>query len=194
LPRIVVLVLLLLGVTPAAHAGTTVYATSVYAQSGAVANAGQAIGAPDALAATLTKPLFGQSPVLILYFAQPLTGATMSIAGTATGIFSQVRVSIGDIVNGVATFAAQDVVLPNNTPMHAIDMTAACSSIVGANGSCSLLRFSIAGLAGSFTLNSVGGAPEPAAWMLMILGFLMVGARMKQERWRPACAAARNRR
>jgi hypothetical protein len=184
MPRIVLAVLFLLGISPTVYAATTVYATSVYAQSGTVANAGQALGAPDALSATLTKPLFGQSPVLILFFAQPLNGTAMTIAGTATGFFSQVRVSIGDIINGVATFAAQDVVLPNNTPLHAIDMTAACSSIIGANGSCSLLRFSMTGVIGSFTLNGVGGAPEPAIWMLMIVAFAMVGVRLKQERRR----------
>ena len=73
---------LLFGFASAAHAGTTVYATSVFAQSGNVANAGQALGAPDALSATLTKGLFGASPVLILNFAQPLNGTAMTIAGT----------------------------------------------------------------------------------------------------------------
>ena len=175
---------LLFGFASAAHAGTTVYATSVFAQSGNVANAGQALGAPDALSATLTKGLFGASPVLILNFAQPLNGTAMTIAGTATGFLSQVRVSIGDLINGVATFAAQDVVLPNNVAVHSIDMSAACSSILGANGSCSLLRFSVTGLVGNFALNGVGGAPEPATWMLMILAFLMTAARMKQERLR----------
>lgn len=191
--RLLALIVIVLGLAPAAHAGTTVYATSVFSQSGGVANAAGALGAPDALAATLTKPLFGATPVLILNFAQPLTGAALTISGTATGFFSQVRVSIGDIVNGVATFAAQDVVLPNNVPVHAIDLTASCASILGANGGCSLLRFSISGLIGNFSLNGVGGAPEPAIWMLMIVAFAMVGARLKQERRAMARVAIRHR-
>lgn len=179
--RSIAAVIVLLAASTQAHALTTVYATSVYGTSGTVATPSRALGAPDGSSARLTKSLLGPSPSIILFFSQALSGRELTISG-APPVLAQVRIAIGDVVNGVATFAAQDVALTPGQSVHLFDMSAQCQSIVGLNAGCNLVRVSVVGLFGAFNLDAVSGAPEPATWMMMIVAFTMVAYRLKQSR------------
>jgi hypothetical protein len=158
-----------------AQAATTVYATSVYQQSGGATNASAALGAPDASFATLIAPA-----ALVLQLANPVTGLNTVIDGILLTPGSSVRISIGEIISGTATFSAQIVV--SGAGPFSLDLSGACAS-VSATG-CSLIRFRTTG-GSSFSLNSVSGvsnAPEPSIWAMMLAAFGLTGWRLKQIR------------
>jgi len=168
-----------------AHALTTVYASSVYSTSGSVTNATRAVGAPNGSAARLQKSLLGATPTLILFFSQALSGRELTIYGAPPAL-AQVRIAIGDVVNGVATFAAQEVTLAAGQSVQMFDMSTQCQSVVGLNAGCNLVRVSVVGLFGTFNLDAVSGAPEPATWMMMIVAFGMAAFKLKRDRRKPA--------
>lgn len=183
--RIVIVALAAMLAAFPARAATTVYATSVYSQSG-VANANSALFAANGAAA-----LIAPSGDLVLQFGNPLTGQSIAAALlplASTPAFNILAVSIGEVIGGVATFSGEFVLVDMGAggALNA-DLSALCSS-VSATG-CSLLKFRNAGSinAPGALLDGVSGvsnAPEPAVWALMMFGFAGVAWRLKKERKR----------
>lgn len=177
----IILLATLLAAMPA-RAATSIFAASVFSQSGAVANAPNALGPADGAAAVV-----GAGGELVLQYANPLTGgAVLANLLPVTG-FNVIAVSIGEVIGGVATFSGEFVLVDDGSGAGVGgDLTALCSG-VSATG-CSLLRLRNAGtLMGStgFAVDGVSGvttAPEPSVWALMILGFAGTAWRMKQRR------------
>ena len=165
-----------------ARAATSIFAASVYAQSGAVSNAANALGNPDGAAA-----LVGAGGELVLQYANPLTGGGVLASLLPGAGFNVIAVSVGEVLGGVATFSGEFVLVDDGSgnPLGG-DLAALCSG-VSATG-CSLLRLRNAGsLMGSpgFSLDCVSGvttAPEPSTWALMILGFAGLAWRLKEAR------------
>lgn len=168
-----------------ARAATTVFAASVYSQTG-VTNGANALFNTNGSAA-----LIAPGGNLVLRYNLPLTG--QSIAATVLPLasspaFNILAVSIGEVIGGVATFSGEFVLLDagGGGTLNA-DLSALCST-VSATG-CSLLRFRNAGSinsAGALLdgVSGVSNAPEPKAWALMLLGFGAVGWRLKAARSR----------
>jgi hypothetical protein len=166
-----------------ARAATTVFAASVYSQTG-VTNANNALFNSNGAAA-----LIAPGGDLVLRYNLPLTG--QSIAATllplaTTPAFNILAVSIGEVIGGVATFSGEFVLLDAGAggTLNA-DLSALCST-VSASG-CSLLRFRNAGSINSAgalidSVSGVSNAPEPTTWALMLLGFAGVGWRLKAAR------------
>jgi len=167
-----------------ARAATTTYASSVYSQSG-VTNASAALYQPNGAGAVISN---GGS--LVLNFNNPLTG--ISIATTllplgASPAFNVLAVSVGEVIAGVATFSGEFVLVDSGAGgvLSLPDFTTQCSAISSAG--CSLLR-----IRNAFSFNSAGAlidgvsgvsaAPEPAAWMLMMLAFAAIASRLKHIR------------
>lgn len=173
----IVFVLMLATMSPV-RAATTVFAGSVLSTSGPVSNPTAALGAADGTSATLSRP--GQ---LILVTTLPATGAGLVINGVKVGNSTQVQISVGAIIGGVATFTASQN-FPNGGGPVTFDFSADCSAL-SATG-CNLVQFRVVGSpVGSFSLDglsAVSNAPEPTVWALMILGFILTGARLKQIR------------
>lgn len=167
-----------------ARAATTVYPVAVFSSSG-VTNPGNALGAANGTAA-----LINAGGNIVLQYASPLSGAGLSAAVLPVTGFNVLAVSIGELISGVATFSGEFVLVDNGSGTALTgDLSSLCSG-VSASG-CSLLRVRNAGsLLGStgIALDTVGGfsavtaAPEPAAWALMILGFIGTAWRLKSAR------------
>ncbi|MFZ5616494.1 MAG: PEP-CTERM sorting domain-containing protein [Pseudomonadota bacterium] len=184
------LLMLVLGTAPAA-AATTVYSTGVYAQSGVVTNAAGGIGAANGSAAGIGGVFniffftIGQAGQAVYSFAQPLSGANVQLTALAGPGAPQVRVSIGEIVGGVAVYSTELAFTGGAAGLFALDLSTRCAAI--SSTGCSLLRIrTIGGFGGGvFNLDGVSGvaaAPEPAMWALMLMGFGAVAWRLKQQR------------
>jgi hypothetical protein len=181
--RIIIVALAAMLAAFPARAATTVYAASVFSQTG-VTNANSALGVANGLAAEI-----GAGGELVLGFNQALTGqglSAMLLPLAASPAFNVLAVSVGEVIGSVAVFSGEFVLVDmgGGGPLNA-DLSALCSS-VSATG-CSLLKIRNAAsfnTAGAFLdgISGVSNAPEPAAWALMILGFAGVGWRLKQSR------------
>jgi hypothetical protein len=170
--------LLLVAAAPAA-AATTVFATSIHAQSGNVANVTNALGAPNGTFARIGNP--AQVGQLVFSFVDALSGANLQITSVAGGASPTVFVAIGEIVGGVAVYSAESS-FTGGAGVFTFDFTARCA-LLSSTG-CSLVRVRTAST-GAFRLDGisgVGAAPEPAAWGLILLGFGGVSWRLKQAR------------
>jgi len=181
--RIIIVVLAAMLAAFPARAATTVYAASVYSQSG-VTNANNALFGADGSAA-----LIASGGDLVLQFANPLTGQSIAaslLPLASSPAFNVLAVSIGEVIGGVATFSGEFVLVDMGAGgVLNADLTALCSSVSGTG--CSLLRFRNAASfnAPGALLDGVSGvsnAPEPVAWALLMLGFAGVGWRMKTLR------------
>lgn len=164
-----------------ARAATTIYPVSVFSSSG-VADAANALGFPNGSAA-----LVASGGDIVLQYAFPLTGAAVSPILLPVAGFNVLAVSIGEVISGVATFSGEFVLVDDGSgPTLSADLTAFCAGVSPTG--CSLLRIRNAGsLLGSpgLRLDSVSAvttAPEPAAWALMILGFIATAWRLKSAR------------
>lgn len=161
-----------------AKAATTVYAASIFSQVAPVANAAQALGANDGLSATI-----GRTGALVLNLAQAVTGANVTVTGVKAVGGATVQVFLGAIVGGVPTFTP-NLNFPGAGGTATFDFAASCAAISSAG--CTLLRIRVIGPpAASFALDGVSGvsvAPEPGAWMLLVLGFIAVASRLKAMR------------
>jgi len=181
--RIIIVVLAAMLAAFPARAATTVYAASVFSQSG-VTNANNALFSADGAAA-----LISSGGDLVLQYANPLTGqsiATNLLSLAASPAFNVLAASIGEVIGGVATFSGEFVLVDMGAGgVLNADLSALCSSVSGSG--CSLLRFRNAA---SFNtpgalldgVSGVSNAPEPAAWALLMLGFAGIGWRMKSIR------------
>lgn len=184
---LIVLIAAALSAMPA-KAATTIYASSVFSSSSTL-NPGQALGLPNS-AEGLVQPLGD----IVLKYAYPLTGASISTYLLPTAGFNVLAVSIGEVIGGIATFSGEFVMVDSGVGgTLTADLTSHCASVSAAG--CSLLRIRNAGsLLGSagVRLDAVSGvttAPEPAVWALMIVGFIATAMRLKsvrsaQGRWR----------
>lgn len=166
-----------------AVAATTVYAASVFATTGAVTAAPNALGPANGAFAGVQR-----NATLVLSMTTPTTGANTVIAGQRAALTSNVQVAIGEVIAGVATFSA-NIALPGGLgALHTLDLSAACAS-VSASG-CSLLRIRVLGPPGSaFSVDGLSGVsifPEPSVWALMLLGFGAVAWRLKRKGRRDA--------
>lgn len=182
--------LLVLAAQPAG-AATTVFASGVFAQSGTVSNLGSALGAADGSAAGIGGGFtffgfpIGTAGQAVFSFATPLSGANIQLTALAGTGAPQVRVSIGEIVGGVAVYSAEITFAGGGAGQILADLSSQCA-LISVTG-CTLLRIrTIGGFGGgSFRLDGVSGvaaAPEPSIWGLMILGFGAVAWRLKQRR------------
>lgn len=173
--------LALMSLQPAA-AATTVFASSVYATSGNVVGATNALGVADGTNAAILRAAGGSS--LTLQMLRPITGASSTFFGSFSPFNANVQVAVGEVIGGVAVFSTSVPLSGASGGGFTMDLTALCRSI-SATG-CSLLQFTVNGIPGSqFTLDGVlGTTPEPSAWALMILGFAGVAWRLKQMRRR----------
>lgn len=182
--RIAIVLLAAFAAAFPARAATTTYASSVYSQTG-VSNASAALYQPNGVGAVISS---GGS--LVLNFNNPLTG--ISIATTllplgASPAFNVLAVSIGEVIGGVATFTGEFVIVDSGAGgvLSLPDFSTQCSAI-SATG-CSLLQ-----IRNAFSFNSAGAlidsvsgvsaAPEPAAWMMMMLAFGAIAWRLKSIR------------
>lgn len=181
--RIVIVALAAMLAAFPARAATTVYAASVYSQSG-VTNAGDALFAANGAAA-----LIAPGGDLVLQFGNPLTGQSIAAALlplASSPAFNILAVSIGEVIGGVATFSGEFVLVDAGAGgILNADLSVLCSSVSGTG--CSLLKFRNAGsinAAGALLdgVSGVSNAPEPAAWALMMLGFAGVAWRLKKAR------------
>lgn len=188
-----VLISVFLAAEPAA-AATTVFASGVFGQSGAVSNLGNGLGAADGSSAGIGGVLnifgltIGQAGQAIYSFSAPVSGANIQLFSLAGPGAPRVRVSIGEVVAGVAVYSAELAFTGGGAGQFPLDLSTQCSTISAIG--CSLLRIrTIGGLGGgSFRLDGVSGvaaAPEPSAWALMLIGFCGLAWRMKQRRRRP---------
>lgn len=169
-----------------ARAATTIYAASVYSQSG-VTNAGDALFGANGSAA-----LISSGGELVLQYNNLLTGggiaaALLPLATSPAANF--LAISIGEVIGSVATFSAGAIAIADLGAggVQNLDLSALCAT-VSATG-CSLIR--IQNIAAFNTpgalidgVSGVTNAPEPAAWALMMLGFAGVGWRLKGARKR----------
>ena len=186
--RLVTVVLVSLLMALPARAATTIFASSVYSQSGVV-NATSALGGANGAAAQI-----GAGGELVLGFNHALTGAGLStallpLAGAPA--FNVLAVSVGEVIGGVAVFSGEFVLVDMGSggALNA-NLSALCSS-VSATG-CSLVKFRNAASFNSTGalldgVSGVSNAPEPAVWALMILGFGGAAWRLKRTR-KPAQA------
>jgi hypothetical protein len=166
-----------------AQAATTVYASSIFSQSG-VSAASEALFSANGSAA-----LISSGGELVLQYNNPLTGSgvgfsLLPFAGPAANF---VAVSVGEVIGGIATFSAGSIAFADFGAGGAgnFDLSALCAT-VSATG-CSLLRIqNIAsfGTAGVFIdgVSGVSNAPEPSVWLMMIVGFAGVAWRLKSGR------------
>lgn len=172
-----IVILMLASMSPV-RAATTVFAGSVLSTTGPVTNPTAALGAADGVSASISRP-----GVLVLATTLPATGAGLVINGAKTGSSTQVRIAVGAIVNGIATFTATQN-FPNAAGPATFDFSADCAAISAAG--CNLISFSVVGSpVGSFTLDglsAISNAPEPQIWALMILGFIFTAGRLKRIR------------
>ena len=164
-----------------ARAATTIYATSVFSSTSTL-NPNSALNAPNGSAA-LIQPLGD----IVLQYAHPLTGASISASLLPVAGFNVLAVSIGEVISGLATFSGEFVLVDTGAGgVLSADLTSHCASV--SLGGCSLLRVRNAGsLLGStgVQLDAISGvttAPEPAVWALMILGFIATAFRLKTVR------------
>lgn len=171
--------LLAVSTAPAA-AATTVFATSVFASSGNVANLGDGLGAANGVVARIGNA--ARAGEAVFSFIDALSGANLQLtAGAGGGPSPAVFVSIGEIVGGVAVYSAESS-FSGGPGVFTLDFTAPCA-LISASG-CSLVRIRTAG-GGAFRLDGisgVGSAPEPAAWALLLMGFGGVAWRLKRTR------------
>ncbi|NWG70242.1 MAG: hypothetical protein HXY23_01345 [Parvularculaceae bacterium] len=177
---LIVLIAAALSAMPA-KAATTIYASSVFSSSSTL-NPGQALSLPNS-AAALVQPLGD----IVLQYANPLTGAGISAYVLPTAGFNVLALSIGEVISGVATFSGEFVLVDAGLGgALSADLTSHCATV--SLSGCSLLRIRNAGsLLGSTgiqldAVSAVTTAPEPAAWALMIVGFLATALRLKSVR------------
>ncbi|MCB2113489.1 MAG: hypothetical protein R3C42_07450 [Parvularculaceae bacterium] len=181
--RIIIVALAAMLAAFPARAATSVYAASVYSQSGVTSASNALFGADGAGA------LIASGGELVLQYANPLTGQSIAanllpLAGSPA--FNVLAVSVGEVIGGVANFSGEFVLVDMGAGgVLNADMSALCSSVSGSG--CSLLRFRNAASfnAPGALLDGVSGvsnAPEPAAWALLLLGFAGVGWRLKSLR------------
>lgn len=174
-----------------ARAATTVYATGVYSQGGVVSNLPNGFGAANGSFANIGGVInilvftIGQAGQAVYSFAQPLSGANVQLTALAGPGAPPVRVSIGEIVNGVAVFSSEVAFTGGAAGLFSFDLSAGCAAISPTG--CSLLRIrTIGGFGGGvFRLDGVSGvgaAPEPSAWALLIMGFGAVAWRLQRRR------------
>lgn len=176
---IAVLALAMAGSQPAT-AATTVFASSVYAFTGNVVGAANALGVADGTNAAILRVPGGSS--LTLRMLRTVTGANTVFFGSISPSNANVRVLVGEVIGGVAVFSTSVPLSGASGGGFTMDLTALCKS-VSATG-CSLLRFAVNGAPGGrFTLDGVlGTTPEPSTWALMIIGFAGVARRLKDLR------------
>lgn len=178
--------LLVMSAAQPAAAATTVFAGSIFGASGSVVAPGNALGAANGSTAQILRVPGGSS--LILQLSKATTGLNTILNGQRLTAGSNVQIAIGEIIGGVATFSANFALPAGLGSLHTFDLSAACSAI-SATG-CSLLRISVNGApGGGFLLDGVSGvagAPEPAAWALMLLGFGAVAWRLKRRHFASA--------
>ncbi|MCB2098233.1 MAG: hypothetical protein KDE05_11415 [Parvularculaceae bacterium] len=174
-----------------AQAATTVFASGVYSQSGAVSNLANAFGAPDGGAASIGGGFsflgipIGTAGQAVYSFANPLSGANIQLTALGGAGAPPVRVSIGEIVSGVAVFSTELAFTGGVAGLILLDLSTQCA-LISSTG-CSLLRIrTIGGFGGGAFLldgvSGVGAAPEPAVWGLMLLGFGASAWRLKRAR------------
>lgn len=176
---ILALFVLLVMLAPASgRAATTVFADSILEENGVV-NAAGALGAADGDTA-----IIGGGDTLVLQFSSLLTGDLTTIS-SPNGLIAFGAVSIGHIVNGVAVYSAEINFSTFGATSNSFDLSAQCAAI-SATG-CNLIR--IRGFGGFFSsgvaldgVSGVSGAPEPAQWALMIVGFVLAASRLKAVR------------
>lgn len=184
-------ILMAFGAAHEAHAATTVYATSVTAQSGIVNNAAGGVGPADSSAATIGRFFnlgfitFSQAGQVEYFFAQALSGAGLQLSALGGFGAPRVAISIGEIVGGVATYSAETAFIGGPAGLYSFDLSAQCSAISVAG--CSLLRIrTIGGFGGgAFNLDGISGvaaAPEPSIWAMTFVGFAALSWRLKQSR------------
>ncbi len=175
--------LLLAGVAQPAAAATTVYATTVFGTTGTVTTPGAALGPGDGASATILRVPGGSS--ITLQLSKPATGLNIVVAGQRLTAASNVQITIGEIIGGVAIFATTNFNFPGGLgSIHNFDLSAACAG-VSATG-CSLLRIRVTSPpGGGFLLDGVSGvsaAPEASMWAMMLIGFGAVAWRLKKHR------------
>ncbi|MGD9801620.1 MAG: hypothetical protein AB7V02_13590, partial [Parvularculaceae bacterium] len=127
--RIIIVALAAMLAAFPARAATTIYAASVYSESG-VTNANNALFSADGSAA-----LIAPGGDLVLQFANPLTGQSIAAALlplAASPAFNILAVSIGEVLGGVATFSGEFVLVDMGAgaALNA-DLSALCSSVSG---------------------------------------------------------------
>jgi hypothetical protein len=175
---LVALILASFGVALPASAATTIYATSIFSQT-RTTNGANALGAANGSVAVVRR-----NGNIVLQMSSATSGLNTVINGVRATANTNVRVAIGHVVGGVATFSANVALPAGFGSVHTLDLSAACAAI-SATG-CSLLRVRVQGPSGSaFRLDGVSGvaaAPEPVAWALMMTGFGAVAWRMKRMR------------
>lgn len=196
------ILMLTLGAIQPAAAATTVFSSGVYTQSGIVTNAAGGIGGANGTTAGIGGVInfffftIGQAGQVVYSFAQPLSGASIQLTALAGPGAPPVRVSVGEIVGGVAVYSTELAFTGGAAGLFAFDLSTQCAAISGTG--CSLLRIrTIGGFGGGvFNLDGVSGvaaAPEPAMWALMLMGFGAVAWRLKQQRFASARGAVTNR-
>ncbi len=164
-----------------AKAASTVFGASVFSETG-VTDSANALGAADGAAAVI-----GSGGELVLQYDLPLTGSDLALSVLENvGGVNFVQLSIGEVVGGVATFFGSTAVVDGGAGFTLSADIANMCSVASATG-CSLLRIqNLAGIGGGGlfvdSLSAVTNVPEPAAWLLMILGFAGVAARLKAVR------------
>ena len=173
-----ILTILVWSLTSPAFGATTEFAVSVFSTSGPVTNPNNALGAADGSGA-----IIGNGGEIVLQFDEWLAAESIDLAVTFNGIAAGGTIAIGHVVNGVAVFSPTqnfNVVVGNALPAS-FDFSAQCAAI-SANG-CNLLQIQTTGTVFSSGISLdgvVGSAPEPATWMMMILGFIGIAFRLKQ--------------
>lgn len=190
--RIVIVVLAAMLAAFPARAATTIYASSVYSQTG-VLNPASALFAVNGSAA-LIQP----GGELVLQYGNPLTGAglNLSLLPFAGPGGSFVAISVGEIISGVAVYSAGSLAFADLGAGGTLgfDLTSLCAT-VSATG-CSLVRiqnvasFGVPGVSID-GISGVTNAPEPAAWALMMLGFSGIAWRLKHSRKRKSTFAGK---
>ena len=175
-----------------AHARTETFATTVFQQSGGT-NAANLIGNTASIA-TLNR---GQTIGLV--FAGPVTSNTItfnitSVSATTTYIWFRLGSFAGGFTNAFASGQLTpsggatgniyvQVTGPGPITIDTTPFDASCQSIGGCNAIVfGNSTFSAGG--STFGVSSlVAATPEPATWMMMIIAFVFVAARLKHLRW-----------
>lgn len=181
--RVLAVTLLVAFISAPAQAATTVYASSIFSQSG-VSAASDALFSSNGNAA-----LISSGGELVLQYNNPLTGSAVGLsllpfAGPAANF---IAVSVGEVIGGVATYSVGAIAFADFGAGGILnfDLSALCAT-VSATG-CSLLRIqNVAsfGTAGVFIdgVSGVSNAPESSVWLMMIVGFAGVAWRLKSGR------------
>ena len=170
-----------------ASAATTVFADSVVSTAGVTSAETNILGASDGATGRIGAFLFSTGEVT-LGFSDAISGADLAFTTVNSFGSTNVFVSIGETVGGVAVFSAESSFVETSGGVFNLDLSAACSGI-SASG-CSLLRIRTtpAGfISQGLALDGVSGvtsAPEPEAWVLAILGFMGLAIRLKAVRAR----------